>query len=106
MSAPDRAEQIAGWRELVDWLEAHPSVPLPWNGMDLFVENCNGISSPVEALAVLRAAAVETGIELYANRHLTLSREFTGGVSYEATVIDFEKIEDLAAAIENAAATS
>lgn len=56
----ERAKRIADIRQLADWLESHPYVPMPWA-----TEACEHLNdgSAAEALAKVREVAAELGVK-------------------------------------------
>lgn len=96
MTAVERAEKIAGVRELLDWLEAHPDVPMPsissGGYASYYPNNSGGGQDVIPALAELRRVAAVLGVDpadFTVTAHVTLTGPaFRGDVLYTATVCD------------------
>ena len=86
-----RAATILGLREMADWLEANPSVPLPWYSSSLtaYVDHDPATSTKAASIEVLRRASEATGVELDESMHLSLRKSFTGRVRYDAVLCNW-----------------
>lgn len=95
-----RAATILGLRDMVDWLEANPSVPLPYYdaGLTAYVDHDPAIDKAA-AIEVLHRASEATGIDLDGNMHLELRKTFAGRARYNAILCNWatpdEPDEDL-----------
>lgn len=94
MSNHDRAEIIAGMRELADWLEANPDVPVDrWHKMDAYVRNVTGKLLPVpDAVLELHRIGAVIGVKpsQQGPHAVVVGPKFRGGVRYEATVCNVD----------------
>lgn len=87
-TAGQGAEFAAGLRELADFIEAHPGLPVPARWQQAAVgPHLNGTDeedrAEVDRIAgILDAAPITT-----VNGHYKVRREFSGGVTYEAIAI-------------------
>ena len=78
MTDEQRAETIAGLRQLATFLENHPAVPMPV---------CYGLNAFATTKAELVAAARVTGwTKTYRDTWFALSREFPGGVTLDVNI--------------------
>lgn len=78
----ERAETIKGMRELADWLEAHPDVPVyssPY--MALFSSWAEG--DPIATSPQRMAKAMGKAEKSYDSTYIALKQGFSGGVYYE-----------------------
>ncbi len=91
MNAADlgRAETLAGLRELADWLEANPEVPLPYLSFGYFPANrLDGMAAALaELFRVADAMDAVPGVP-YGNHVVALGPQHRGGVRYEVIVCD------------------
>lgn len=93
----NRAEKIAGMRELLDFLEQHPVIPLPnlATGYTLYPKNSAAGQDIPAALDELRevGAAIGSAPHTRYGRHVYLDGPtFRGGVDFEAIVCDGETL--------------
>jgi hypothetical protein len=82
-----REEQIAGARDLIAWLEAHPEVPMPYqlsNGYVLIMTHT--VEDPKATLAAIaRALPGKVDKDTYANQFEISGR--VGGIEVKATAV-------------------
>jgi hypothetical protein len=89
-----RAALIAGARELLDFVEAHPELPFKEHTFDVqvFVKNLPDITREADAFAELVRIADILGVEPNLEDspglpHPHASKRFSGGVTYEAVYV-------------------
>lgn len=96
--APDpRAEYIRGLREIADWLEAHPEVPLPWHktaqtgqleySLEIYL---NGDGQKAQLATIGRAMGKAEKVAIDSLNRFNLVRRF-GGIAVVA-VADREEV--------------
>ena len=81
-----RGEYIAGLRELADYLEAHPAIPVPtvvpqvtvYTGTDTHTGG-DGVG---RAIVDQAAATFGTGVHVSSSGHREAARKFAGGLAY------------------------
>lgn len=88
-----RAELIAGLRQLADWYEQHPEVPLPpypdWRHCVLAKDDTSG-TAEVEAVAAALGADVKYG------KHVAADKDFPG-IEFHAYYVTRERAADYVA---------
>lgn len=73
-----REDTIKGLREMADFLEAHPAVPVPWFFEHAFVET---------KAEIVRIAREGGGWDkAHAGGYFSLRKEFSGGVVFSVSV--------------------
>lgn len=86
-NASERSQLIAGLRDLAEYLESHPEVPVPWNGTTVYVFPPDGNNDEQRAEIDTIASRVDTQPSEFTPRHYVASRCF-GPVEYRAVAID------------------
>lgn len=90
MSVYKRTEVLAGLREAIDFLEAHPDVPIALmsNQISFCVSEVDDAAQRAEVDRIAEALDVEpTG-----NTHYKAVKQFSGGVSYQATAVTSDEM--------------
>jgi hypothetical protein len=92
VSAPNitdqRAALVAGLRELADFIEAHPDLPVPETFTETRVEpHLHGTDEEDRAEVDRIAAIIGAVPETTRGGHYQVSRKFGGGVTYRAIAI-------------------
>lgn len=78
-----RADIIAGLREVADFLEAHPKLPVEQHWGLSFSTWIDTDADDEAGTAIVDAAAAILGTEPTGDSHYRVSRTFRGGVYYE-----------------------
>jgi hypothetical protein len=86
----DRGATIAGLRQLADYLQAHPDVPIPRHGIEILVS--------VDSRETVQAAAdaLDVGTR-EARGGFEAGRQFGGGVSLNVYVLSEQRIAEWSA---------
>ncbi|TDB86447.1 hypothetical protein E1264_17770 [Actinomadura sp. KC216] len=85
MSTDDRAAFVAGLRELTEFLEAHPDLPLPRPDLSFSVREGDDADERAEVDRIAEILGAEPE-ETADGGHYTVARSF-GPVTYEAVAI-------------------
>lgn len=95
MTKDKRTEQIAAARQMLDWLEANPDVPLtPW-GSDLSVSHPILAATDEDGMAQIQAIAVHIGedVTTYALDYPAATKSF-GAVEYRAYYVPRDEMDE------------
>ena len=83
-----RASFVAGLRELADYIEATPDLPIPsHNSRTAIAPHLSGSDAEDRAEVDRIAAILDASPTTTRGDHYKVSRQFSGGITYEAVAI-------------------